>query len=290
MRDPIPSTALLAAFDATAPVFVETTAQADIWRVESPHGLAALKHYRAGHMGNEAAGFALLRQLSGRVSAKVYGVQADAALTEWLGGESLGDQVRAGRDGGATLVLAQVAQELQRETPDLALDRVETWFEALFALDVSGAAPQSRSDMATAQAVARHVLATQGPQRALHGDLHHDNIRRTARGWCAFDAKGVIAEPAYELANALRNPNGAEAVIRDPARLEHRLSIWAPALGCSEARLLNWGIAKLGLSIAWRAKGALGGTLGGTLADDADLDVLQMFLAIAGERGGLSGI
>jgi streptomycin 6-kinase len=50
------------------------------------------------------------------------------------------------------------------------------------------------------------LLKTAEPDVLLHGDLHHDNILQNGDDWLVIDPKGVIGEPAYEVAAFIRNP------------------------------------------------------------------------------------
>ena len=50
------------------------------------------------------------------------------------------------------------------------------------------------------------LLKTAASDVLLHDDLHHDNILQNGNDWVAIDPKGVIGEPAYELAAFIRNP------------------------------------------------------------------------------------
>ena len=50
------------------------------------------------------------------------------------------------------------------------------------------------------------LLQTSKPDVLLHGDLHHDNILQNDEDWLVIDPKGVIGEPAYEVAAFIRNP------------------------------------------------------------------------------------
>lgn len=50
------------------------------------------------------------------------------------------------------------------------------------------------------------LLSTMQRTVLLHGDLHHDNILCHQGKWLAIDPKGVIGEPAYEVAAFIRNP------------------------------------------------------------------------------------
>ena len=53
---------------------------------------------------------------------------------------------------------------------------------------------------------ASEPLAAQRDVVPLHGDIHHRNIRQSARGWLAFDANGLVGERAYDCANTLCYP------------------------------------------------------------------------------------
>ncbi len=50
------------------------------------------------------------------------------------------------------------------------------------------------------------LLKTAKTDVLLHGDLHHDNILQNGEDWLVIDPKGVIGEPAYEVAAFIRNP------------------------------------------------------------------------------------
>jgi streptomycin 6-kinase len=55
-------------------------------------------------------------------------------------------------------------------------------------------------------ALAERLLSDPREVRVLHGDIHHRNIRQSARGWLAFDPKGLVGERTYDCANTLYNP------------------------------------------------------------------------------------
>lgn len=271
-RDPDPE--LLAVFGIERARFVMETGLAKIWKVHLERGgPAALKIYHGTDMRNEAAGFDLLHTWNGRGAARLYGRSANAAILEWLDGEALGDLTRAGRDDEANARLVDVANMLHAVTvpaPD-HLPRLTDWFGDLFDLEVANICPaEVRRAIARAQGLARNLLATEHDIVPLHGDLHHDNIRLGERGYCAFDAKGVLGERTYELANAFRNPKGAEDLVRDPRRIAAIADLWSDKFSVDRRRLLAWAAAKCALSIAWRS--------GGTLREDPEFDLLALLL------------
>lgn len=273
----VPAPKILKDFGIDNPVLVERTALATIWKVVCSDGqAAALKLYHQGDMRNEAPGLDMLEVWDGDCAARLIQRSRHAALIEWLDGPSLGDLTRQGEDRLACHKLAEVANCLHAKSrvPESGLPSLADWFQSLFELSIARNCPApARRDLAKCQAVAKRLLASQEAVVPLHGDLHHDNVRRGARGWCAFDAKGVLGERAYELANAFRNPKRAEQTIRDPARVSYLADSLSEALGVDRQRLLDWAAVKCALSIAWRAKGRL--------EEDPELDLLSLLVTVA---------
>ncbi len=254
------------------PVFIEATQIAEIWKVVLPDGgFAALKIYKGGDMRNERPGFAFMSGLGGSGGAKVLGLTKGEALLEWLEGPSLGDLTRQGSDLDACDRLVSLANQIHAERRIVKgeLPKLDVWFTALLDLRFGPElAPSAVDDLLLCKDVARHLLASQVDVRPLHGDLHHDNIRRGDRGYCAFDAKGILGERAFELANAFRNPKGAADVVRDPERVRRVATTWSYAFGVDRRRLLEWAMVKVALSISWRS--------GPILTDDPELGFLSI--------------
>lgn len=272
MDVPADLVARLGPIDAT---YVTQTAIARVWRVTWSGKDAALKVYVGRDMRNEAHGFDLLSALDRQGAAQIYAVGPGYAVLEWLDGPSLGDLTRDGRDTAAAQALAQVAVQLHAHPVTvIGLPNLEDWCADLFtARFAPTCSPDLRQDIIIAQNLSRTLLADPRDVRPLHGDLHHDNVRRGPRGWCAFDAKGVLGERTFELANALRNPTGANALIRDPARFAACVDLWSRNFDLDPARLRAWAAVKCALSIVWRADGPV--------AQDDEADLLSQFLAYA---------
>lgn len=260
----------LADFNATHPEFITKTPIATIWKVNSPHGPAALKLYHKPTMGEERHGFTLMAALNGQGAAKVFQTTQNAALTEWLSGPHLGDLTRSGQDNQATVELVKVATTLHKNIQNIPnLPTLTQRFRALKTIRLN-CPDAAKHNLQRAQILAAHLLKTQTDIRPLHGDLHHDNIRLSPRGYLAFDAKGLIGERDFELANAFRNPVSAEPLHRNPTRIRHLAQSWGQAFAVPPQRLLDWAAAKCALSIAWRS--------GGTVKDDPEFDLLAALL------------
>jgi streptomycin 6-kinase len=89
-------------------------------------------------------------------------------------------------------------------------------------------------------------------ERVLHGDIHHENIRRhPIRGWLAIDPKGLYGERTFDAANLLLNPAGMEAVTESEHRLLRTAGILADKMSLPVARLLSFIYVYAALSASW---------------------------------------
>jgi streptomycin 6-kinase len=116
------------------------------------------------------------------------------------------------------------------------------------------------------------LLKTAASDVLLHGDLHHDNILQNSDDWVVIDPKGVIGEPAYEMAAFIRNPipellthNNAQKVIHN------RVTRFAEALELSERRIIDWCFVQAVLAWAW------------DLEDSCDTDYFERMTGILDE-------
>lgn len=275
MTLPVAPPRLLAVFGATDPDLVFASEAVTVWKVHLASGQpAALKHYRRGDMGNEAGGFDYLQAVGPSLAVEVWGRTADAVLMAWLDGPSLGDQLRSGAAQKVDRTLGEVAVSLKgRVSLTADLPRLDDWMHDLLTLEITPDCPtRSRLDIDYCKAAVRDLLATTDEVQPLHGDLHHDNIILTAAGPRVFDAKGVLGDPAYEVANAFRSPKGAGPEVFGSPHLDWRATTWAAALDVDRGRLLRWGAVKAALSLAWQSNGRLGARPGlGLLSRLVDL-------------------
>jgi streptomycin 6-kinase len=264
----------LAEFGAYSPKLVASTSIANVWKVKTvDYGLAALKIYHQKNMRNEAPGFEVLKAARGVGAINIYRVCEASVLMEWLDGPSLGDMVRSGRDEQAAMELVKVANKLHRamKTTTCDLPSLEDWFDGVFELRFSDDVNQDvKRNFNHCRRLADKLLSSQYDITPLHGDLHHDNIKLGARGFTSFDAKGVRGERTYELANAFRNPKGAERLVYDPQRMEYLATIWAREFDVDRERLLKWAAVKCAWSISKRSKGLI--------RDDDELVLLDRFI------------
>ncbi|KJF68714.1 aminoglycoside phosphotransferase family protein [Rhizobium nepotum] len=179
----------------------------------------------------------------------------DILLMEHAGSETLRDVLfRDGDDDAATAIAADVLLHYHRPSevpPPSSLLTLPQYFESLFRK-----AEQDRSDgvdgpYVEAAALAQELIGSQSDIRPLHGDLHHENIMRSARGWIIIDPAGLIGDAALDVANMFSNPLDRFDLTRSEARIASMASIFAKALKRDERVLLQYAFAYGCLSAAW---------------------------------------
>ena len=223
-------------------------------RVEqNGRNFAALKILKPPALEDEGRGSELLRWYGGEGAATVFDIHANVVFMEWLDGGTLADPVRAGRDEEAAIAIATLVTRLHRPRaePVPALTDLRAWFQPLFDTDLKAWPYTARDLYARATGIALKLFDRPAPQLPLHGDLHHENILSSDRGWLAIDPKGLIGDPAYELANVFRNPPGAAKLVADPRRIAMLAEIFSSRLGHDRKRLIGYAAAHSALSACW---------------------------------------
>jgi len=272
----LPPASLVDHFAVTAPALIAETVLARIWKVHKTDGsTAALKVYHVD-MADEAPGLSLLHAWQGTGAARLFDRTETAVLLEWCDGASLGDLVRSGQDQQASQHLLSVYRALHANpTLPSGLTPLAQHLQDLFALRPGPELPSAAQDtLDRTTALAKNLLDHQRPAVPLHGDLHHDNIIGSSRGYLAIDPKGLIGDPLYDLANAFRNPVGAEPVYSDPKIIAARAQLWATELEVSAENLLDWAAIHSLASLAWKNKGPL------TKNALQDLRLTQTFITV----------
>ena len=231
---------------------VAETPRSWIFRVEqNGRNFAALKILKPLVADEEGRGARLLQWYEGDGAATVFDIHGDTIFMEWLDGGTLGDASRAGRDDEATIALATVAANLHRPRNDVpeGLMPLRERFEPLFKTDVRAWPHTARDLYARSAGIALKLFDKPTPEIPLHGDLHHDNILSSDRGWLAIDPKGLIGDPHYDLANAFRNPAGEAKLASDTRRIKSMADTLSARLGLNRKRLLGFAAAHSGLSV-----------------------------------------
>lgn len=96
------------------------------------------------------------------------------------------------------------------------------------------------------------LLATAPDFVLLHGDLHHENIIKHGDNWVVIDPKGVIGEPAYEVAAFILNPIPELLKSRNIADIiNNRITHFAYKLKIKPERIKGWCFIQAVLAWVW---------------------------------------
>jgi len=154
----------------------------------------------------------------------------------------------------ATIAICTVVASLHRPRADAPPDGLlplRERFEALFNTDTRIWPHTARDLYARASGIARKLFDKPMPSMPLHGDLHHDNIMSSDRGWLAIDPKGLLGDPTYDVANVFLNPFGATELSANPRRINGLADTFSARLGLDRKRVLGFAAAHAGLSACW---------------------------------------
>ena len=234
------------------PQLLTETVTSRVYTVTHAGETVVLKLLAAGETEEQTGALALCH-FGGHGAVRLLRHDDGAHLLEYAGGDELVTLVERGQDDAATRIIAQVLNQLHSVPPDDAprgLYPLERWFRALFARAAADKQAGAATIYTRGAALARRLLDDPRDVRVLHGDIHHRNIRQSARGWLAFDPKGLIGERTCDCANTLCNPPLA-AVVHSEARLLSAAAILADALAIDTARVLAFTYAYACLSACW---------------------------------------
>lgn len=179
----------------------------------------------------------------------------DILLMEHAGAETLRDVLfRDGDDDAATEIAADVLltyHQPSQQPPPSSLLTLPRYFESLFRKAEQDRTYGVESIYVEAATLAQELIDRQRDVKPLHGDLHHENIMRSGRGWIIIDPAGLIGDAALDVANMFSNPLDRFDLTRSEARIASMAAIFSKALQRDERVLLQYAFAYGCLSAAW---------------------------------------
>jgi len=242
----------LNAWNLSNPQLLTQTATSHIYTVTHDTETVVLKLLSPSET-DEQRGALALRYFDGHGAVRLLRYDESAHLMEYAAGDELVTLVERGEDENATRTIAQVIEQLHsvpQDAPRDGLFMLDRWFGELFNKATADRQAGIESIYVRSASLARRLLADQREVRVLHGDIHHRNIRQSARGWLAFDPKGVVGERTYDCANTLCNPAMPE-IVHNEARLLTNAAILADTLAIDLSRLLAFTYAYACLNASW---------------------------------------
>ncbi|RCS21953.1 3'-kinase [Phyllobacterium salinisoli] len=226
------------------------THSSHVWKVESgkhPGTPLVVKKLKPAGM-EEMRGAHYLRWRDGHGAARLYDLQGTAMLLEYAGSHHLEKHLDKGKDAECLDIFGQVIAALHTPAPSpipADLQPLDRHFSGLFA--VAGESPL----YAEATSLAKQLLATPHTPIPLHGDIHHENIIESPRGWLAIDPHGLVGDAAFDVANIFYNPLDRDDLCLDLARARSMAEHFAPIIDRHPAFILDYAFAYGCLSAAW---------------------------------------
>ncbi len=242
----------LAAWDLSNPQFLEQTMTSRIYTVIHRNEKVILKLLSSSEADEQRGAFAL-RYFNGHGAVKLLRYDEGAQLMEYAVGDALVTLVERNEDENATRIIAQVIKQLHSVSQDAPYDgmvMLDCWFRTLLEKAAREKQAGITSIYTRGASLAERLLVDQQEIRALHGDIHHYNIRYSPRGWLAFDPKGVVGERTYDCANALCNPVIPE-LVHNETRLLKNATILADTLALELGRVLAFTYIYACLNASW---------------------------------------
>jgi streptomycin 6-kinase len=235
----------------TSSVYVVTLDRVEVvLKILSPYG------------AEERPGAVALRHFDGNGAVRLLRSDDHAHLMEYAPGEEVAEWVKNGQDETATEIIADVINALHANhaAPSDGIFSLRGWFRPLFAKAESDREIGLETIYTRAGRLANTVLDEPRAPRVLHGDIHHKNIRRSSRGWLAFDPKGLYGERTYDLANTLCSPPPGHGVaVDDEMRILRNSEILARRCGIEQSRVLLFLFLFACLSASAMLEGSEGG-------------------------------
>lgn len=198
---------------------IQETSSSYITEIEYNGTPAILKEFKdksGEHMSAE-----ILQVWNGNSAVKVLVSGESSVILEKLERpNALVGMFLKGADDKATEIIADTICKLHKHSKPLkGVITLQDRYESLFK-------NSKQSDLhKKAAEIAQDLLSTPTNQTLLHGDIHHENIMYSNRGWVAIDPKGILGESTYDAANTICNPYPHTDLVCNSKLLEHRLNI-----------------------------------------------------------------
>ena len=246
---------LLRRWGASAPTLIADTPTSHVSRVLlTDGGTAIVKDLKPIGAQEELRGADYLAWRDGHGCVRLLARSGSTLLLEDAGDTSLLAHLDRHGDDAATAIMAAVVAVIHGPGDGpipSALEPLDERFASLLAI---ARRPGVDPLLVVGARVARELLDDQRDVRPLHGDLHHENLLRGARGWLAIDPKGLIGDPAYDVSNMFYNPLVRDDLRRDPMRIGSMARTFADLLDRDPVTVLRFAFAHACLSAAWHTE------------------------------------
>ncbi len=235
---------------------IADTFSSRVWKVALEDGShAVVKDLKPfDDVEDELRGAHLLAWRDGHGLVRLLAQDGNRMLLEFAGERHFTQVLETEGDAAATEIAAEVMQRLHAPGKNPApsgLQPLSERYEALFVKAGQDRAADIASSYVQAAALAQQLLDDARGICPLHGDIHHENILESPRGWLAIDPKGVLGDPGFDAANLFYNPLERDDLCMDAERIARMAGQLSRSMGQNPRRLLDHAFAYGCLSAAW---------------------------------------
>jgi streptomycin 6-kinase len=227
-----------------------------VYRVEREDGSSAIVKQPSAlavRDGDAVTGADFLLWRDGHGAVRLLDRAGHLQLLEDVGNHTLLSVFESEGDDAATVIATDVIRMLHtpaEAAAPVSVPGLRENFRSLFTKASADLKAAEDSQFVEAARIAERLLANQTDVRPLHGDIHHENIMKGSRGWVAIDAKGLLGDPAFDIANLFYNP--VESELRtDERRVMSMAALLSARLGYHAGKLLDYAFAFSALSASW---------------------------------------
>lgn len=158
---------------------------------------------------------------------------------------TLGDDIKM------TSILTSLMKKVWKKPPqNHSFPNIKDWVCGIQRYNdrFKGSGPFWQSLVDRAEELFKGLIDSTKEEVVCHGDFHHYNVLSAQREpWLVIDPKGIVADPAYDTAVMLQNPE--IKITKDI--LETRIYQLSEEVEIDKKRIYKWGLAHTVLSALW---------------------------------------
>ncbi|WP_271893700.1 aminoglycoside phosphotransferase family protein [Candidatus Phyllobacterium onerii] len=217
---------------------------------------AVIKQLTPVGIQEELRGAHYLDWHGGNGCVRLLALQDNNLLLEYGGKRTLLDHLNENGDEAATSIYVDVMTRLIAKPYEAAENphdfvQLREQYSSLFKKAEADRKKGIDSLFVEVAPIADRLLSDHSHTQLLHGDIHHENILHSKRGWLVIDPKGLIGDPMYDTANMFYNPLDRDDLRQSESRIAKMAQTFSLAFGRDIKTILGFGMTHAGLSASW---------------------------------------
>lgn len=237
---------------------IAQSANGSVWKCQYANNeTVIIKAFLSDDKTEATSGLNYLLWRDGVACVRILAQSKNFIMMEYAGEQALSNLVINNNDKQATLIAANLLRSLH-SNPSLSFAEnfipLSDWFASLFIRANSSLLSPLNDFYRDSAKLAQNLIAQCTIAQPLHGDIHHDNILLSPRGWLLIDPKGLIGDPSFDAANLFYNPIQQTQHGLDKNRVIFMATEFSKALEKPVEHILDYAVAYGSLSASWFAE------------------------------------